>query len=70
MRMFGSMPGGDPDVRPIARATEFARISGVGARKLSEFGSLFMSEIARHLQEHPRQAFADDSLDVVAPPGR
>jgi ATP-dependent DNA helicase RecQ len=49
---------------------EFARISGVGARKLSEFGSLFMSEIARHLQEHPRQAFADDSMDVVAAPQR
>lgn len=48
---------------------EFARISGVGARKLSEFGSLFMAEIARHLQEHPRQAFADDSMDVVAGPG-
>ena len=46
---------------------EFSRISGVGARKLSEFGSPFMAEIARHLQSAPRQVFADDSVEVSAP---
>jgi len=46
---------------------EFSRISGVGARKLSEFGSPFMAEIARHLQNNPRQVFADDSVEISAP---
>jgi len=44
---------------------EFARISGVGERKLAEFGMDFMAEIAAYLQTNRRQIFADDSF--VAP---
>ncbi|MGO8838944.1 MAG: DNA helicase RecQ [Limisphaerales bacterium] len=44
---------------------DFARISGVGEKKLREFGAVFLAEIAGHLQTHPRQMFADDSF---APP--
>ncbi len=45
-----------------ANAAEFSRISGVGAKKLQEFGSIFSREIAAHLQSNPRQIFADDSF--------
>jgi ATP-dependent DNA helicase RecQ len=41
---------------------EFSRISGVGEKKLQEFGAVFLAEIAAHLQTHPRQMFADDSF--------
>jgi ATP-dependent DNA helicase RecQ len=41
---------------------EFARISGVGEKKLAEFGALFLAEIAAHLQTNPRQIFADESF--------
>jgi ATP-dependent DNA helicase RecQ len=41
---------------------EFARISGVGEKKLKEFGQLFLEDIALHLESHPRQAFAEDSF--------
>jgi ATP-dependent DNA helicase RecQ len=37
---------------------EFSRISGVGDRKLREFGEAFMREIAEHLRSNPRQTFA------------
>jgi ATP-dependent DNA helicase RecQ len=47
---------------------EFARISGVGEKKLREFGDVFLGEIAAYLQTNPRQIFADDSF--AAPPGR
>jgi len=47
---------------------EFARISGVGEKKLREFGDVFLAEIATYLQTNPRQIFADDSF--AAPPGR
>ena len=43
---------------------EFTRISGVGERKLAEFGQEFLAEIAAHLQTNPRQMFADDSFVV------
>jgi len=46
---------------------EFARISGVGTRKLEEFGMDFLGEIAAHLQINPRQIFADDSFTAPAP---
>jgi len=46
---------------------EFSRISGVGEKKLAEFGAIFLSEIAAHLQSNPRQIFADDSFQ---PQGR
>jgi ATP-dependent DNA helicase RecQ len=43
---------------------EFSRISGVGEKKLKEFGAAFLAEIAAHLQSHPRQIFADDSFQA------
>jgi ATP-dependent DNA helicase RecQ len=51
-----------------ASEREFARISGVGEKKLCEFGDVFLAEIATHLQTQPRQIFADDSF--AAPAGR
>ena len=54
-----------------ASEREFARISGVGEKKLREFGTVFLAEIAAHLQSSPRQIFADDSFATPAPiPGR
>jgi ATP-dependent DNA helicase RecQ len=55
----------DVSLRQMARfypATEkdFSRISGVGERKLREFGDFFRREIAAHVQTNPRQIFADD----------
>jgi ATP-dependent DNA helicase RecQ len=41
---------------------QFTRISGVGEKKLQEFGAVFLAEIAAHLQTSPRQIFADDSF--------
>jgi ATP-dependent DNA helicase RecQ len=38
----------------------FGRISGVGQKKLEEFGTTFLAEIAAHLQQNPRQVFAED----------
>jgi ATP-dependent DNA helicase RecQ len=57
----------DVSLRQMAREypqneREFARISGVGERKLSEFGTVFLGEIAAHLRSNPRQIFADDSF--------
>ena len=57
----------DVALRQMARfypmnSSEFSRISGVGGKKLQEFGSIFMREISTHLQRHPRQMFADDSF--------
>ena len=62
----------DVALRQMARTypttqNEFARISGVGEKKLREFGAAFLGEIAFHLQEHPRQIFADDSFVAPAP---
>jgi ATP-dependent DNA helicase RecQ len=50
-----------------ANDREFARISGVGERKLREFGAVFLAEIAAYLQTHPRQIFAADSFVSAAP---
>jgi RecQ family ATP-dependent DNA helicase len=36
-----------------ANPREFSRISGVGEKKLAEFGSIFLREIAAHLQSTP-----------------
>jgi ATP-dependent DNA helicase RecQ len=49
---------------------EFSRISGVGEKKLREFGAAFLSEIANFLQTNPRQIFADDSFAEPAAPAR
>ena len=51
-----------------ANEREMARISGVGDRKLREFGALFLGEIAAHLQSNPRQIFADDSFAEPSAP--
>jgi ATP-dependent DNA helicase RecQ len=51
-----------------ASEREFARISGVGEKKLREFGDVFLAEIAAVLQTHPRQIFADDSFAAPPPP--
>ena len=48
---------------------EFARISGVGDKKLVEFGAVFLATIAGYLQTNARQIFADDSFaQPVIPP--
>jgi ATP-dependent DNA helicase RecQ len=49
---------------------EFARISGVGEKKLREFGEVFLMEIAAHLLTNPRQIFADDSFAAPVPAPR
>ena len=51
---------------------EFVRISGVGERKLAEFGKAFMGEVARYLETYPRQIFADESFTapVAVPAAR
>ena len=51
-----------------ASERDFARISGVGEKKLREFGGIFLGEIAAHLQTNARQIFADDSFTAPAPP--
>lgn len=43
-----------------ANEREFARINGVGEKKLREFGAAFLGEIAAYLQTNARQIFADD----------
>jgi ATP-dependent DNA helicase RecQ len=65
----------DVSLRQMAREypldeRAFARISGVGDRKLREFGARFLSEIADHLRTNPRQIFADNSFNVASPPPR
>ncbi len=62
----------DVSLRQMARyypanEREFRRISGVGERKLQEFGAQFEAEIAGHLRTYPRQMFADDSFAAAAP---
>ncbi|HWD19475.1 MAG TPA: DNA helicase RecQ [Verrucomicrobiae bacterium] len=63
----------DVTLRQMARnypeqESDLARISGIGEKKLREFGAVFLVEIAAHLQSNPRQIFADDSFDT--PRGR
>jgi ATP-dependent DNA helicase RecQ len=41
---------------------DFARISGVGEKKLRELGGVFMAAITAHLRANPRQVFADDTF--------
>jgi ATP-dependent DNA helicase RecQ len=52
----------DVSLRYMAReypttSGEFSMISGVGGRKLTEFGTLFIAEIEAHLEENPRLIF-------------
>src|SRR5262249_2863992 len=63
----------DVALRPLARffpasEKEFSRMSGVGEKKLREFGAMFLSEIAAFVRSNPQQIFADDSFgDAPAP---
>jgi ATP-dependent DNA helicase RecQ len=59
----------DVSLRQMARFypasdRDFARISGVGEKKLREFGEVFLAVISAHLQTHARQMFAEDSFEV------
>ena len=45
---------------------QFSRISGVGERKLREFGPTFMAEIAAHLKSSSRLSFHHSSLGVAS----
>ncbi|MSQ25284.1 MAG: DNA helicase RecQ [Dehalococcoidia bacterium] len=52
----------DAALRQMAQAypetkQQFSRISSVGAKKLEEFGAVFLNEIVLHLQASPRQTF-------------
>ncbi len=63
----------DVSLRQMARhypqdEKAFSRISGVGEKKLAEFGAAFMGEITAHLQANARQVFAEESFtEPVAP---
>ena len=46
---------------------EFLQISGVGNRKLQEFGTIFMTAIANHMKAHPRQDFQKE-YNFLPPP--
>ena len=46
---------------------EFLQISGVGNRKLQEFGRIFMSAISYYLENHPRQEFPKESNPLPPP---
>lgn len=59
----------DVSLRQMARfypknRSEFARINGVGQRKLETFASVFLAEIEAHTRAHPRQIFADDAFST------
>jgi len=45
-----------------SKPVEFLRISGVGQKKLEEYGEIFLGEIASYLTGNPRQIFASDSF--------
>jgi ATP-dependent DNA helicase RecQ len=51
-----------------ANENDFSRISGVGEKKLREFGRVFLGKIAEHLQTNARQIFADDSFATPEAP--
>ena len=56
-------------IYPVSEG-EFVRISGVGERKLAEFGKTFMGEVASYLETYPRQIFAEESFTVPTPASR
>jgi ATP-dependent DNA helicase RecQ len=54
---------GDVSLREMARdyptdEKDFLNISGVGEKKLDEFGAQFMDAIAKYLRENPRESFS------------
>ena len=62
----------DVSLRQMARAypsndAEFRRISGVGERKLSEYGAAFMGAIETFLEENPRKEFEEASSEPPEP---
>jgi ATP-dependent DNA helicase RecQ len=62
----------DVSLRQMARQypaseADFARISGVGEKKLREFGGVFLKAIQDHLGSNPRQMFAEDSFGAMNP---
>ncbi|MDH5427060.1 MAG: helix-turn-helix domain-containing protein, partial [Nitrospirota bacterium] len=42
-----------------ANEQEFLRISGVGTRKLEEFGAAFLAAIKEYLESNPQQSFSN-----------
>jgi ATP-dependent DNA helicase RecQ len=63
----------DVALRQMARSYprnegEFMRISGVGERKLAEFGKVFLEEIGAFLQGHPQQVFAEEPFQSFPAP--
>ncbi len=65
----------DATLRLIARAyptqpAELARISGVGEKKLQEFGPPFLATVREYLGSQPRQSFAPLPTESVAAPSR
>ncbi len=50
-----------------ANEQELSRVSGFGEKKIREFGEIVLREIAVHLQNNPRQIFADDSFTESGP---
>ena len=59
----------DVALRQMARnypesESDFARISGVGEKKLREFGEVFLNEIALHLATNARQIFAEEAFVI------
>lgn len=62
----------DVSLRQMARLypvcdRDFLRITGVGERKILEFGEMFMEEISCYLETYPRQVFASESVSASAP---
>jgi ATP-dependent DNA helicase RecQ len=62
----------DVALRQMARSypaneQEFSRISGVGQRKLQEFGVIFLKEIADYLRISARQIFAEEIKTSAVP---
>ena len=49
-----------------ANEQEFLRISGVGSRKLEEFGSAFLGTITEYLESNPQQTFSNTSTISTA----
>jgi ATP-dependent DNA helicase RecQ len=57
----------DVTLRQMAReypttTAEFSRLSGVGQKKLAEYGDVFLGEIGSYLAKNPRQIFAENSF--------
>ena len=53
-----------------ANDRDLSRISGVGEKKLREFGETFLHAIAKHQATNARQIFAEDSFEKAEPMAR